>query len=194
MKNYYLDPKLLLNEAVRYSIEKNSNSSHRMPESFAKMLWLMATNVIKGKDFVMYPDDIKDDMVATAVANLIERAHKFDPERSSSAFSFFTQAIYFSFIGMLKAERKQMMIKLTCQRAGIPSDSWFKNGLQELEDEVGKAHASKIYREITQPKKSSTFLKKGGTLTAKRKRFNTQPISQLFDLTLDEMGYIEIWI
>lgn len=52
-----------------------------------------------------------DDMVSDAVFTCLKNIDCFDPNRGTSAFAYFTQCVYFSFLGSIKDEKKKEMIK-----------------------------------------------------------------------------------
>ena len=53
----------------------------------------------------------REDMVAIAIVNLCNNALKFNPERSSNPFSFYTSAIHNSFLQFMAEEKKQRNIR-----------------------------------------------------------------------------------
>jgi hypothetical protein len=65
-------------------------------------------------------------MVAFAVVNLCANWHKFDPEISNQPFSFYTTAVYRSFLQYLSDEKKQRNIRdeLLVEAGANPSFSY----------------------------------------------------------------------
>lgn len=52
-----------------------------------------------------------DDMISYAVFTCLKNIDCFDASRGTSAFAYFTQCVYFSFLGSIKDEKKKEMIK-----------------------------------------------------------------------------------
>ena len=53
----------------------------------------------------------RDDMISDGVENCVQYIDRFDPEKSSNPFAYFTQVIYFAFLRRIAKEKKQMEIK-----------------------------------------------------------------------------------
>jgi hypothetical protein len=53
----------------------------------------------------------RDEMVSDAIENCTRAIGLFDPEKSHSPFSYFTQICFFAFIRRIQAEKKQLYIK-----------------------------------------------------------------------------------
>ena len=53
----------------------------------------------------------RDDMVASAVLNLMQNGLKFNPAKSSNPFSYMTQCCYHSFLQVIADEKKQRDIR-----------------------------------------------------------------------------------
>lgn len=53
----------------------------------------------------------REDMVATAVVNLTFNWHKFNPEKSTMIFSYYTTSVFRSFLSYLDGEKKQRDIR-----------------------------------------------------------------------------------
>lgn len=71
-----------------------------------------------------------DDMVAEAVIRCLQKIKKFDPTRGTSAFSYFTSVIWFSYYGTIAAERKITHAK---NRAFLMGD--LESFMLEIQDE-----------------------------------------------------------
>lgn len=86
-------------------------------------------------NFVGY--SFREDMVASAVANLCNsrNALKFDPERSSNPFSFYTTAIYNSFLQYLQDEKNHRNI-----RDALLIDAGSNPSFNFLEGEMDESH------------------------------------------------------
>lgn len=50
-------------------------------------------------------------MISDGIENCLTAAAKFDPEKSSNPFAYYTQIIYFAFIRRIQKEKKQQATK-----------------------------------------------------------------------------------
>ena len=69
----------------------------------------IATHLSYKPNFVNYM--YRDDMISDGVENCVQYIDRFDPEKSSNPFAYFTQVIYFAFLRRIAKEKKQMEIK-----------------------------------------------------------------------------------
>ena len=183
----YLKNEDILREAESYTARKKIDPNARMTHDMAKMLLSICQNLVTSKFFNKY-QKVHDDMIGDAMANLVRRSHNFDVTKSKSAFSFFTAAIFFSFLGTLKQERKHLRIKMTGYRKGLEN-------IADISEIVGEEYANDIIKDIrNETEKKSDFLKRGGTLTARRNRFNKKPISDYYEREIGSLYDIELWI
>jgi DNA-directed RNA polymerase specialized sigma subunit len=52
-----------------------------------------------------------NDMISNAVLTCVKNVACFDPSRGTSAFAYFTQCVWFCFLGEINKEKKEMMKK-----------------------------------------------------------------------------------
>ncbi len=52
-----------------------------------------------------------NDMISTGIEVCVQRIMSFDPTKSTSPFSYFTQVVWFAFINIIKIEKKQSVTK-----------------------------------------------------------------------------------
>lgn len=71
-----------------------------------------------------------DDMISDAVFTCLKNIDCFDPTRGTSAFAYFTQCVYFSFLGSIKGEKKKEQLKRDLFFKG-DYDSFDMNGEDE---------------------------------------------------------------
>jgi DNA-directed RNA polymerase specialized sigma24 family protein len=50
-------------------------------------------------------------MISDGIENCLVAADKFDPEKSSNPFAYYTQIIYFAFVRRIQKEKKQQATK-----------------------------------------------------------------------------------
>jgi DNA-directed RNA polymerase specialized sigma24 family protein len=53
----------------------------------------------------------RDEMVADGIENCLMYFENFDVEKSSNAFAYFTQIVYYAFLRRIQKEKKQMYVK-----------------------------------------------------------------------------------
>ncbi len=71
-----------------------------------------------------------DDMIGEAVVHCLKKIHKFNPELGTSAFSYFTSIVWYSFIGTITKEKKEAQSKY---RAFLSGD--YESYVAELNEE-----------------------------------------------------------
>lgn len=71
-------------------------------------------------NFVRYP--FRDEMIGDAILNCIKYCHKFNPDKSTNPFSYFTQACHNSFLQRIKVETDEMSIKAKYINESVASD------------------------------------------------------------------------
>ena len=82
---------------------------------------LIAERYSLSPSFIGY--SFREDMVSSAVLNLVANWHKFDENVSSSPFAFYTTAVYRSFLNYLAHEKGERDIrdKLLIEAGSNPS-------------------------------------------------------------------------
>lgn len=83
----------------------------------------------------------REDMVSAAVANLCNNALKFNPERSSNPFSYFTSSIHNSFLQYMAEEKKQRDIRdaLLLDAGANPSYNFLEREKDEKDFELSNS-------------------------------------------------------
>jgi hypothetical protein len=99
----------------------------RITDKLGKMYMLIAERFSRHPSFSRY--SFRDDMVAFAVANLCANGLKFDENRFSKPFNYYTTAIYNSFIQFLAEEKKQRNIRdeLLLEQGSSASSTYMNN-------------------------------------------------------------------
>ncbi len=69
----------------------------------------IATHLSYKPNFVNYM--FREDMICDGIENCVQYIDRFDPEKSSNPFAYFTQVIYFAFLRRIAKEKKQLEIK-----------------------------------------------------------------------------------
>tara|TARA_B100002019_G_scaffold205204_1_gene177980 strand:+ start:477 stop:1001 length:525 start_codon:yes stop_codon:yes gene_type:complete len=69
----------------------------------------IATHLSYKPNFINYM--FREEMISDGVENCIQYVDNFDPNKSTNAFSYFTQIIYFAFLRRIQKEKRQLDIK-----------------------------------------------------------------------------------
>lgn len=78
-------------------------------DKLIRMIQLIATRYSLKHNFAGY--SFREDMVSAAVMNLCNTALKFNPEKSSNPFSYYTTSIYHSFLQYMADEKNHRNIR-----------------------------------------------------------------------------------
>ena len=111
---HYIDNKLFLEALLDYKhqvedakakgLEKPVLSRY-LGECFIKI----ATHLSYKSNFINYT--YKSEMISDGIENCLVAADKFDPEKSSNPFAYYTQIVFFAFVRRIQKEKKQSAIK-----------------------------------------------------------------------------------
>jgi DNA-directed RNA polymerase specialized sigma subunit len=142
---YYLSNSQLFPEVLK------AKALGRVTEDLAKMLLMLARKYAQRPCFVSYT--YKEDMISEAITNLCHNALKFNPEKSSNPFAYYTSCIHSSFLQFLNVEKKHRRIRdqLLVDIGENPSFNFtdenktnsqageFKQEINELKDQIEEA-------------------------------------------------------
>lgn len=112
--HHYIDNKKFYEVLKEYIFEKrradsNGEEPPKIPEYVGFCLLEIAKNFANKYRFSNY--SYKDEMISDAVLNNVLYLDRFDPDRTTNPFSYFTQATYFMFKQRDDKEKKQQYIK-----------------------------------------------------------------------------------
>lgn len=142
---YYLTNATLLPEVIK------CRKAGKISNELAKMLMLLTDRYSRSSQFGGYT--FREDMVSEALINLCQNALKFDPEKSSNPFAFYTTSIYHSFLQFLNNEKKHRNIrdKMLIELGENPSFNYMeenKSGPSLSSDNIGEKENDTIHEEI----------------------------------------------
>lgn len=142
---YYLTNATLLPEVIK--CKKKGKISNEL----AKMLMTLTDRYSKSSKFGGYT--FREDMVSEALINLCQNALKFDPEKSSNPFAFYTTAIHHSFLQFLNNEKKHRNIrdKMLIELGENPSFNYMaehKSDHSLSSDNIGISEIDSVHQEI----------------------------------------------
>jgi hypothetical protein len=112
--SHYVDNKKFLEALINYrnlvkAAEKEKREIPQVPNYIGECFIKIATHLSYKSNFINYT--FKDDMISDGIENCLTAAAKFDPEKSSNPFAYYTQIIYFAFIRRIQKEKKQQATK-----------------------------------------------------------------------------------
>ena len=111
---HYVDNKKFYQALIEYKklVDASKVAGEDLPivpnyigECFIKI----ATHLSYKGNFINY--SFKDDMISDGIENCLTAVSKFDPEKSTNPFAYYTQVIYFAFIRRIQKEKKQQIAK-----------------------------------------------------------------------------------
>ena len=112
--SHYVDNKKFLQELIEFKKEVDHAKANGLElppvtnyigECFLKI----ATHLSYKANFINYT--YRDDMISDGIENCLVAATKFDPEKSSNPFAYYTQIIYYAYVRRIQKEKKQQATK-----------------------------------------------------------------------------------
>jgi DNA-directed RNA polymerase specialized sigma24 family protein len=81
----------------------------RIPNYLGECFLKIATHLSYKPNFVNYM--FREDMISDGIENCVQYIDRFNPEKSTNPFAYFTQIIYYAFLRRIAKEKKQLEIK-----------------------------------------------------------------------------------
>ena len=81
-----------------------------IPDYIGQCIWHIANRLSSRPNFSGYA--FREDMVMDGVENCLKYIEKFNPEKSTNPFAYFTQIIWFAFLQRIAKEKKFLYTKL----------------------------------------------------------------------------------
>lgn len=103
--NHYVDNKRLLELVKEYKARKAVDPNARISEEAGSMIILLATRAAQHRYFRNYT--FKDEMIEDGILKLVEAFGKFDTEKFSNPFGYFSQCLKWTYSQRKKLEKKQ---------------------------------------------------------------------------------------
>jgi len=119
----------------------------------------IANNLANKGNFNGY--SFKDEMICDGIENCIKYFDKFNPEKSSNPFSYYTQIIYFAYLRRIAKEKQQYQIKhkiiqsvgnIVFELQEQDDDKEFVNSYREFLSEYSNAELPNVVRKVKAPK------------------------------------------
>lgn len=119
-KKHYVNNKDFLESIVEY---KNACDVARdrgkqipvIPDYIGECIFEISTRIARRPNFSGY--SFKEDMIMDGVENCLKYIEKFNPEKSSNPFAYFSQVIWFAFLQRIAKEKKFLYTKLKSSQA-----------------------------------------------------------------------------
>lgn len=113
-KEHYVNNKEFLAALIEYrdncaKAKELGEPNPKVPNYIGDCFLKIATHLSYKPNFVNYM--FKDDMICDGVENCITYIDRFDPEKGSNPFAYFTQIIYYAFLRRIQKEKRQLEIK-----------------------------------------------------------------------------------
>jgi len=119
----------------------------------------IANNLANKGNFNGY--SFKDEMICDGIENCIKYFDKFNPEKSSNPFSYYTQIIYFAYLRRIAKEKQQYQLKhkiiqsvgnIVFELQEQDDDIEFVNSYREFLAEFSNAELPNTVRKVKVPK------------------------------------------
>ena len=104
----FLDALMVYRQQVSAAVELNKPKP-RIPNYIGECFLKIATHLSYKPNFVNYM--FREDMISDGIENCVQYIDRFNPEKSTNPFAYFTQIIYFAFLRRIQREKKQLEIK-----------------------------------------------------------------------------------
>lgn len=110
----YVNNKVFLEAIVKYKAElreaeDSGEEAPRVPKYIGECIYQIANRLAFRPNFINY--SYRDEMISDGLEVAIAVVDKFNPEKSSNPFAYFTQVIYFAFIRRIHREKRQTYVK-----------------------------------------------------------------------------------
>lgn len=127
---YYINNAKMLPEVIK------SKEQGRITDELSRMFLMLARKYAQRSCFVGY--SFKEDMISDAIVNLCQNALKFNLEKSSNPFAYYTTCINSSFLQFLNTEKKHRRIrdKMLIEIGENPSFNFMDEARGEFKDEL----------------------------------------------------------
>jgi DNA-directed RNA polymerase specialized sigma24 family protein len=141
----------------------------KITDKLARMLMLLTDRYSRKANFNGY--SFREDMVSAALINLVQNALKFNPEKSSNPFAFYTTAIKNSFLQYMLDEKKQRFIRDTLLvEAGQDASHSFMQSTSNSDDASYTSNGGSIESNPYKKKVDEAKLKKSKRQEMKEKK------------------------
>ena len=112
--SHYVDNKKFLDALISYKEDINKAKDlnialPQVPNYIGECFIKIVTHLSYKANFINYP--FKDDMISDGIENCLVAVSKFDPNKSSNPFAYYTQIIYYAFLRRIQKEKRLLATK-----------------------------------------------------------------------------------
>ena len=107
----------------------------KIPDYIGMCFWKIAEGLSMSPNFIGY--SYREEMVYDGVENCLMYFRNFDPEKTNSAFSYFTQIIWYAFLRRISKEKKQQYIKYKMLTMSGLLDDIYQEDAEHFNDDSG---------------------------------------------------------
>ena len=134
-KNHYVNNENFLQAVMKHKencekARQKGKQLPKIPDYIGECLLSIADRLSTKPNFSGY--SFKEDMKMDGIENCIKYIEKFNEEKSSNPFAYFTQIIYYAFLQRIAKEKKQLYTKLKNSQAVLMLDQSYTPGGEEL--------------------------------------------------------------
>jgi len=113
-KEHYLDNKEFLSALIDYKTQTIQAKQRGLPKPrisnyLGECFLKIATHLSYRPNFINYM--YKEDMISDGIENCVQYIDRFDHNKSSNPFAYFTQIVFYAFLRRIAKEKRQMEIK-----------------------------------------------------------------------------------
>ena len=113
-KVHYVDNKKFLAAIVERKVqlkdaEEADESKPQISNYLGECILKIANHLSYRPNFINYT--YREEMISDGIENCLQYIDKFNPEKSTNPFAYFTQIIYYAFVRRIQKEKKQQAIK-----------------------------------------------------------------------------------
>ena len=90
-------------------MEASGDDPPRITNYLGECILKIANHLSYRPNFINYT--YREEMISDGIENCLRYIDKFNPEKSTNPFAYFTQIIYYAFIRRIQKEKKQQAIK-----------------------------------------------------------------------------------
>lgn len=113
-KEHYLNNKEFLAALIDYKTKVNYAKEKGLPKPrvsnyIGECFLKIATHLSYRPNFINYM--YKEDMIGDGIENCIQYIDRFDHNKSSNPFAYFTQIVFYAYLRRIAKEKRQMDIK-----------------------------------------------------------------------------------
>ncbi len=113
--NHYVDKEVILRDIVSYQSKCREHAclgkpKPKIPDSIGKVIIDIAKGMASRPNFRGYT--YIDEMQADAIVDCVKAVPLFDVTKSENPFGFFSQIVWYAFLGRLAKEKKQQLAKI----------------------------------------------------------------------------------